>query len=71
MTLAATDVSCYQRGLEIRPAISGQATLDRMPTPNNLWYRFIVTDGSDTDYYADNTGRTGWRPGSYHRRPHG
>jgi glycosidase len=20
-----------------------------------LWYRFIVTDGSDTDYYADNT----------------
>ena len=24
-------------------------------SPNNLWYRFIVTDGSDTDYYADNT----------------
>ena len=23
--------------------------------PNNLWYRFIVTDGTDTDYYADNT----------------
>ena len=24
-------------------------------SPNNLWYRFIVTDGTDTDYYADNT----------------
>ena len=23
--------------------------------PDNLWYRFIVTDGTDTDYYADNT----------------
>ena len=23
--------------------------------PNNYWYRFVVTDGSDTDYYADNT----------------
>ena len=23
--------------------------------PNNLWYRFIVTDGTDTDYYADDT----------------
>ena len=23
--------------------------------PDNLWYRFIVTDGTDTDYYADDT----------------
>jgi glycosidase len=22
---------------------------------DNLWYRFVVTDGTDTDYYADNT----------------
>ena len=33
-----------------------QATLPahREP-PDNLWYRFIVTDGTDTDYYADDT----------------
>ncbi|MGE5156270.1 MAG: alpha-amylase family glycosyl hydrolase, partial [Betaproteobacteria bacterium] len=29
------------------PSISSQ--------PDNLWYRFIVTDGTDTDYYADDT----------------
>ena len=27
----------------------------RASAPDNLWYRFIVTDGTDTDYYADNT----------------
>jgi glycosidase len=57
MTLAAGDVSCYQAGLEsetcdfwqvkIPPAIANQ--------PDNLWYRFLVTDGSDTDFYADDT----------------
>ncbi len=31
-----------------------EATLPNA-APNNLWYRFIVTDGTDTDYYADNT----------------
>jgi glycosidase/fibronectin type 3 domain-containing protein len=54
MTPAATDVSCYQAGLESETCDFWQATLDET-TPNNLWYRFIVTDGSDTDYYADNT----------------
>jgi len=54
MTPAATDVSCYQAGLESETCDFWQATLNEV-TPNNLWYRFIVTDGSDTDYYADNT----------------
>ena len=36
------------------PATSGKPQLNES-TPNNLWYRFIVTDGTDTDYYADNT----------------
>ena len=27
----------------------------RTRMPNNLWYRFIVSDGADTDYYGDNT----------------
>lgn len=52
MTLAASDVSCYQD----LPFTCDfwQATLTET-SPNNLWYRFIVTDGSDTDYYDDNT----------------
>ena len=54
MTLAASDVSCYQAGLESSTCDFWQATLNEAQ-PNNLWYRFIVTDGTDTDYYADNT----------------
>jgi glycosidase/fibronectin type 3 domain-containing protein len=54
MTLAASDVSCYQVGLESESCDFWQATLNEA-TPNNLWYRFIVADGSDTDYYDDNT----------------
>jgi len=54
MAIAAGDVDCYG------PAPAGytcdfwEASLNEA-TPNNLWYRFIVSDGSDTDYYADNT----------------
>lgn len=54
MTPAATDVPCYQPGLEQFTCDFWQASLHET-SPNNLWYRFIVTDGSDTDYYADNT----------------
>jgi len=54
MIPTATDVSCYQPGLEQFTCDFWQASLDES-SPNNLWYRFIVTDGSDTDYYADNT----------------
>lgn len=54
MTLAASDVSCYQAGLEEDRCDFWQV---RLPDdePNNLWYRFIVTDGTKTVYYADNT----------------
>ncbi len=54
MTPAAADVSCYQPGLEQFSCDFWQAALQEV-LPNNLWYRFIVTDGSDTNYYADNT----------------
>jgi len=54
MTLAASDVSCYQAGLESETCDFWQLTLSN-PVPNNLWYRFIVTDGTKTVYYADNT----------------
>jgi len=53
MSLAAEDVSCYQSGLEAQSCDFWETILD--DDPNNLWYRFIVTDGTDTDYYADNT----------------
>ncbi len=54
MTLAASDVSCYQDGLENSTCDYWAATLPNTE-PNNFWYRFFVTDGSDTDYYDDNT----------------
>ncbi len=54
MTIAASDVSCYQTGLENSACDFWAATLPNA-TPDNLWYRFFVTDGTDTDYYDDNT----------------
>lgn len=54
MTLAASAVSCYQAGLENSTCDYWAYTLDN-PEPNNLWYRFIITDGTKTVYYADNT----------------
>jgi glycosidase len=63
MTLAASEVSCYQVGLEASTCDFWQATLDEA-SPNNLWYRFIITDGSDTDFYADNTPALDGGPGS-------
>lgn len=54
MSVAASDVSCYQTGLEAARCDFWQLSLENAD-PNNLWYRFIVTDGSKTVYYADNT----------------
>ena len=54
MSLAASDVSCYQPGFEAFSCDFWQVALNEA-SPNNLWYRFIVKDGTDTDYYADNT----------------
>ncbi|NWG06181.1 MAG: alpha-amylase [Chloroflexi bacterium] len=54
MSLAASDVSCYQAGLEQFSCDFWQAVV-REDAPNNLWYRFIITDKNDVNYYADNT----------------
>lgn len=54
MSLAATDIACYQGGLENDQCDYWAISLPNV-TANNLWYRFVVTDGTDTDYYADNT----------------
>lgn len=53
MQPSATDVDCYQEGLPYSCDF-WEVTLN-YNAPTNLWYRFIVTDGIDTDYYADNT----------------
>jgi glycosidase len=54
MTRAASDVSCYQESLAAESCDYWQTTVQN-PAPNNLWYRFIVSDGSRTAYYADDT----------------
>jgi glycosidase len=57
MTVAASGVPCYQAGLEAETCDFWQVTMpDPIANePDNLWYRFIVTDGTDTDYYGDDT----------------
>jgi glycosidase/fibronectin type 3 domain-containing protein len=54
MTLAATDVSCYQASLEAQTCDYWAATV-ASSVPDNLWYRFIVEDGTSTAYYGDDT----------------
>jgi glycosidase/fibronectin type 3 domain-containing protein len=54
MSRAATGVSCYQASLATETCDFWQVELPNAE-PNNLWYRFIVSDGADTDYYADDT----------------
>ena len=55
MEVAAAGIGCYEEGLEGGSCDFWQTTLPADWGEDNLWYRFIVTDGSDTDYYADDT----------------
>lgn len=55
MTVAASNVSCYQADLESETCDFWEVVLPNS-TPDNLWYRFIISDGSHSAYYADNTG---------------
>ena len=54
MQIAANDVPCYQEDLSGHTCDYWEATI-KSDNPKNLWYRFIVTDGSATAYYADDT----------------
>jgi hypothetical protein len=54
MHVAAGGAPCHEPGLETRACDFWEATL-ASAQPRNLWYRFIVSDGTDTDFYADNT----------------
>ena len=55
MSVAASGVDCYQAALADKRCDFWQLTLPEDHGADNLWYRFIVTDGTDTDYYADDT----------------
>jgi glycosidase len=54
MAIAASDVDCYGATPPGYSCDFWEITLTEAE-PNNLWVRFIVTDGTDTDYYDDNT----------------
>jgi glycosidase/fibronectin type 3 domain-containing protein len=54
MERVASDVSCYQASLASDTCDYWQTTLPNA-APNNLWYRFVVSDGAKTVYYADDT----------------
>jgi glycosidase len=60
MELAAAGVDCY--GVSGRTCDFWEATVSS-DVANNYWYRFVVTDGSDTDYYADGTPALDGGPG--------
>ena len=68
MGVAASDVSCYQEGLGDDTCDFWEATLPNA-APNNLWYRFIVTDGTKTAYYADDTAALDGGPGAPSAEP--
>jgi glycosidase len=57
MKLAASDVGCAQASLAADSCDYWQASVPGAlaAQPDNLWYRFVVTDGTDTDYYGDDT----------------
>ena len=57
MSLAASGVGCYEAALEAETCDFWQVAVPAAiaSQPDNLWYRFIVADGTDTDFYNDDT----------------
>ncbi|MCU0507131.1 MAG: alpha-amylase family glycosyl hydrolase [Anaerolineae bacterium] len=68
MALEASDVSCYEDALAGDTCDYWTATLMNEAV-DNIWYRFLVTDGTDTDYYADNTPALDGGPGAMSDEP--
>lgn len=54
MSIEASDVGCYDAALGTERCDFWALTLPN-DAPDNLWYRFVVSDGTDTDYYGDDT----------------
>ena len=54
MAVAAANVGCDDPALAAERCDYWAATLPDAAA-DNVWYRFVVSDGADTDYYADDT----------------
>jgi len=54
MQIVAAGVPCYQSGLGDNTCDFWETTVNSK-TPNNFWYRFIISDGTANAYYEDNT----------------
>jgi glycosidase len=54
MSIAAANVTCDEPALAAERCDYWSTTLPN-GAADNLWYRFIVSDGADTDYYGDDT----------------
>ena len=57
MSIAASDVSCYDASMTDKTCDFWQLALAPGVTtsPDNLWYRFIIADGTSIAYYGDDT----------------
>ncbi len=68
MSLVASDVSCYQATL-VNDTCDFYAITLPDTQPDNVWYRFIISDGTDTAYYADDTAALDGGLGSPSKNP--
>ncbi|HYH93378.1 MAG TPA: alpha-amylase family glycosyl hydrolase, partial [Candidatus Saccharimonadales bacterium] len=55
MRRVASGVDCYEAALASERCDFWETTLEGDLGADNLWYRFVVSDGDDIDYYADDT----------------
>lgn len=62
MTRVASGVSCYDAALAAYTCDYWAYTVTSA-RPDNYWYRFVVTDGTKTVYYADDTPALDGGPG--------
>ncbi len=53
MSVVASDVTCYDASLDARSGCDYWQTTVTPSAPTTLYYRFVVTDGAATAYYAD------------------
>ena len=55
MKRVASAVSCYDAAMAPNTCDYWQTEIPASWGADNIWYRFVVTDGTDTAYYADDT----------------
>nr|MBA2769583.1 alpha-amylase [Sporichthyaceae bacterium] len=63
MRLEAEDIGCYEASLAAERCDLWGTTIDE-DEATSLWYRFLITDDADADYYADDTAALDGGPGA-------